>query len=377
MKDHIQLLIPPGLKDSLLLSKGLSIIDFLQFPLPGIAAAARESTQSTACQPKTFFSTLFPTIMDPKSIQKIPLPPLPILKQLSQDIDLTSTHSIICQHAPSVAGHRFPVWILTYWTEVAQIWPLKEKWASAEEALEMRKNKKTCTDETKRLISQAYDSLTCIPWAGNINGFPGSVPTECLTRYLTNEWLIDEHENQMLHLLECELARSGHNDGIHIANTFFITRLLRVYRDPNRDDLYSTEKRNAWLRRLGQELATGILKKLVTIVNIDHNHWVSIVIDAPSSRILYGDSFSEPIKHEIKAVLTWWTNHHTATDFQIHNLHMSRQKDGYSCGMFAWNAVAVHLLPETYSLMNSQAVADERLKMFHHVVERHNEKVRG
>ena len=101
MKDHIQLLIPPGLKDSLLLSKGLSIIDFLQFPLPGIAAAARESTQSTACQPKTFFSTLFPTIMDPKSIQKILLPPLPILKQLSQDIDLTSTHSIICQHAPA------------------------------------------------------------------------------------------------------------------------------------------------------------------------------------------------------------------------------------------------------------------------------------
>ena len=134
-------------------------------------------------------------------------------------------------------------------------------------------------------------------------------------------------------LLECELVRSGHN------NTFFITCLLRVYQDPNWDDLYSTEKHNAWLCQLGWELATGILKKLVTIVNINHNHWVSIVIDAPSSRILYGDSFSEPIEHKIKVVLTWWTNHHTATDYQIYNLHISRQKDGYSCGMFAWNAV--------------------------------------
>ena len=39
MKDNIQLLkIPPGVKDSILPSKNLSIMEFLEFPLPpGIA----------------------------------------------------------------------------------------------------------------------------------------------------------------------------------------------------------------------------------------------------------------------------------------------------------------------------------------------------
>ena len=131
MKDNIQLMIPPGVKNSILLDKNLSVMDLLQFPLPGIA---RESISSanTISQPKSYFSTLLPTITDPEIIQKTLLPPLLILKQLTQDINLTSTstQSIICQHALAtsvpVAGHRFPVWILTYWMEVAQIWPLKK-----------------------------------------------------------------------------------------------------------------------------------------------------------------------------------------------------------------------------------------------------------
>lgn len=146
---------------------------------------------------------------------------------------------------------------------------------------------------------------------------------------------------------------------LHIAGTFFVTRLLEIYRHPERDEYYATAKCNAWLRRRGQELGTGVLEKLVAIVNLDQNHWVSVVIDVPSSRIL------------------WWTNHHTATNFQMHNLAITRQEDRYSCGMLAWNAIAAHVLPKTYSLVNSRAVVDERLKMLLRVVERHNEKVKG
>jgi Ulp1 family protease len=123
-------------------------------------------------------------------------------------------------------------------------------------------------------------------------------------------------------------------------------------------------------------LGTGVFEKLVSIVNLDQNHWVQVIIDTSSSKILYGDSFGKPITHEIKEVLTWWTNHHTATNFQIHSLAITRQVDEYSCGMLAWNAIAAHVLPDTYSLVSSQAVADERLKMLLRVVERHNEKVR-
>lgn len=284
--------IPPGIKGSILLNKDLSVMNFLQFPLPGIA---RESTSSTVGQAKSFFSTSYPTVTDPKVIQNIVLPPLPILEQISQDIDLTSTQSIICQHSPGFAGDRFPLWILTYWTEVAQIWPLKKIWVLAEEALETRKKNKTCTDETRMLINKVYNSLACIPWGQNINGFPGTVPTECLTRYLTDDWLIDENENQMLYLLERELARSGHG-GIHIADTFLITRLHEIYRLPDRDEHYATAKRNAWIRRRGQDLGTGALEKLVAIVNLDQNHWVPVVIDALPCDV----GIQRPLKLSIK-----------------------------------------------------------------------------
>jgi Ulp1 family protease len=247
----------------------------------------------------------------------------------------------------------------------------------AEESMETRKINKTCTNETKSLISQVYNALACIPWTGNINGFPGTVPTEYLTRYLTDDWLTDEHENQMLHLLEHELSRSGRSNGIYIADTFFVTRLLEIYRHRDRDEHYATAKCNAWLRRRGQELGTGVLEKLVAIVNLNQNHWVSVVIDVPTSRILYGDSLGKPITREIKAVLTWWTNHHTATNFPIHDLAITHQNDSCSCGMLAWNAIAAHVLPETYSLVNSHAIMDERLKILLRVVERHNEKVKG
>jgi hypothetical protein len=372
-----QLKIPPDVKDSILPNKNISIVDFLQFPLPDVAA-----TSPSIGQPKSFYSTLYPTITDPEIIQKILLPPLPILERLSQIIDLANTRSIICQHASSLqdgaAGHRLPIWVLTFWREVARIWPLKKKWVLARETLETRKTDetRTHTNETKMLISQVGSALACIPWSGNIKGFPGDVPTEYLTRYMTDDWLTDEHENQMLHLLERELARSGHSDGIHVAETFLITRLLEIYRHPDRDEHYATAKNNAWLRRWGQELGTGVLDKLVAIVNLDQNHWVSVVIDAPSSRILYGDSLGKPITREVKGVLTWWINHHTATNFQIDNLAITCQEDGWSCGMLAWNAIAAHVLPETYSLVNGQAVVDERLKMLLRVVERHNEMVR-
>ena len=45
--------------------------------------------------------------------------------------------------------------------------------------------------------------------------------------------------------------------------------------------------------------------------------------------------------------------------------------------MMAWNAVATNVLPKNYMLMKSDrdGVADERLKMFLRVSERHNDKV--
>ncbi|KAF8879417.1 hypothetical protein CPB84DRAFT_1632094, partial [Gymnopilus junonius] len=207
-----------------------------------------------------------------------------------------------------------------------------------------------------------------------VKGFPASVTTDTLAAYATKDWLKDEHENQMLYLLEHQLTRSQNNDGIHISNTFFFMKLMEIYHQPDHNEHYLNYANLAWLRNLGQELGTGVLDKLTSIVNIGENHWIAVVVDFQSAEILYGDSLGSTITEEFEETLTWWTFHHTAQHFPVKNLPIMHQRDGYSCSLLTWNALASKLLPEQYSLMDSGSVADKRLKVFLQIIEHHNEK---
>jgi hypothetical protein len=186
--------------------------------------------------------------------------------------------------------------------------------------------------------------------------------------------LTDEHENQMLHLLGRELARSSEGEGIYIPETFFMPSLIMAHKEPDRANQYATASGYNWLRKKGQDFGTGILNKLATITNVGGNNWVAVVVDFRLSQIL-GDSLGEIITVEIKTVLNWWVHHHTSQQFTTKWLPITRQRDGYSCGMMAWNAVATEVLPKNYMLMKSDSVADERLKMFLCMSECHNNKV--
>lgn len=120
--------IPPKILDVILPKKNISLLDILNFSLPGIA---RESGLLQN-----------PTTTDPGKILQIPLPPLPILEHLLQSTELQNAQSIVCQHVPSLTGLRFPPWIVTYWAEASRIGTVKNKWILAEEAMELQKKGK-------------------------------------------------------------------------------------------------------------------------------------------------------------------------------------------------------------------------------------------
>jgi hypothetical protein len=262
--------IPLDILDVIFPKKNLSVLDFLNFSLPpGIA-----KEPSSLLQPKTFFSTQNATTTDPGKIQQIPLPPLSTLKHLLQATELRNAQSILCQHVPGFTGLHFPPWIITYWAEAARIGTVKNKWILAEEELE--KKGKHQTEETKDLITRVRNALATISWSATVRGFPGTVSVEYLAAYMTKEWLTDEHENQMLHLLGLELARGGKGEGIYIAGTIFVPSLIKVYGKPDRANQYATASSYNWLRKKGQELGTGVLDKLATITNVGGNHWVAV-----------------------------------------------------------------------------------------------------
>ena len=129
----------------------------------------------------------------------------------------------------------------------------------------------------------------------------------------------------------------------------------------------------AWIRRKSQDFATGVYDVFATIVNINSNHWVPIVVDFRASKILYGDSMGGVIDEKIEEILTWWTYHHTGVTFTKTYLPITRQRDGFSCGLLAWNALATYLLPHIHSLFNALDMAKERLKIFLQVIEQHDQ----
>jgi len=106
---------------------------------------------------------------------------------------------------------------------VAQALPLKRRWLSAEEALVDQKTNPRCTREKTSLISQVYTELAGISWSESIQGFSCAPPIDILASYLTEDWLTDEHKNQMMYLLDCELARSGQGEGVHVLLTYLVT----------------------------------------------------------------------------------------------------------------------------------------------------------
>ena len=108
----------------------------------------------------------------------------------------------------------------------------------------------------------------------------------------------------------------------------------------HRDGTYDEDKGAAWVQREIEELATGVYDVFATIVNLNNNHWVSIVVDFKASKILYGDSMGGAIDENVEEILTWWTYHHTGVTFTKIYLPITRQRDGFSCGLLAWNALA-------------------------------------
>jgi hypothetical protein len=363
--------IPCEIQKEILPDKDLSVLDILKFHLP----AAARSINGSFNHSQKFLSTLTPMVTNIEEIRTIPTPPLDVLNELVKLPELLSSQSVLCLHAPGFVTERLPMWTLSYWVQVFHLRPLKKKWLDAEESLQKQGHSKQRTDDTQALVSQVQNTLACISWAADIKGFSASISTVHLATYLTQEWFTDEHENQMLYLLRQKVSRERREDGIDVCDTFFMEKLINLQQDEDGPNRYATGANYAWLREKGQELATGVMDMLVTIANIESNHWVAVVIDFKSSYILYGDSMGGTIDDDVQKALTWWIHHHTGKHFTKGYLPITRQRDGHSCGILAWTALAQYLFPGTYSRVDAGLLANERLRMFLWVSDRHNEKV--
>lgn len=330
----------------------LPILSLLAFKLPASAPPA-----PSLIRPKKFISELLPNSEDIHEITSLLVPPPNILNALQDLIKNPTTivKSIQCPHEPGAGGKRFPTETVLYWTRVVAIREVQTSWQDAVNNLQARIEK-----NNSELLQAAVKSLSYTPWLENVP-LNEIVTIQRLSAFLTAEWLADEHELLMLDLLKKDLEEEGQRN-IFVENTAFSLLLKAAKTD---QENYPIKKHYQWLREKGKALANGENTHLATIVNIEGNHWVAVIIDSQNKVIHFGDSFWHTIPNDLKQVFNWWLGFHMdGTPFSYQPLPVSRQSDTFSCGVLCWDGLRSFLLKSKPRLINPKEALDERIRIY-------------
>lgn len=110
------------------------------------------------------------------------------------------------------------------------------------------------------------------------------------------------------------------------------------------------------------------------IKNLGNKHWVAFNLNFKESCIRYGDSWGDEPPTELMCAVEWWTYHHTGRNFNRTKLTITTQKDTFSCGLLAHNALAHSANPTKYPLIDAANVDNERLKVLLAVIQRHSDQ---
>ena len=330
----------------------LSVREFLEVNLPPVAVVT-----TRAMRTQKYHSDLPPTSESVDEIMSLLSPPDDILATLQQSIRSGTVKSIQCPHfqLETASEQRYPLWIVSFWVQLAFVRKRQENWRKAIEKLKIQMER----NQNSSPLRKAFNSLAYVPWTGQLQGVRDTIEVHELSLYFTRDWLTDDHELVMLSMLKKTISTEGNN--CFVENTAFMTLLAAAY---DKKDEYGTEHAYGWIRKRGEDLASCQKRYLATVANQDNTHWVALIVDFESQELLYGDSFGHPISADMHAVIDWWTHYHTNSRFTVRTLPISRQQDSFSCGMLAWDALRHRLASGAPNLMDPQQPFHERADMF-------------
>jgi hypothetical protein len=265
----------------LLPSPHLSVLQFLQFPLPGITKLKTKHGASA------FFSQKKPTMDDLSIISKIPIPSKDVLEALHtahEDAITNGATSIDCPHVGMHPTPRLPLWTITYWAEVLSLHETRAPWVLAEEALCKCQRISMKKPETRQLLDDVNLALSTLEWSGNIKGCGYDDPINVLAAYTTRQWLGTTHENQILHLLSRDLIGDPTARKLHIEDLQFWTYIKQFYNNHD-SEAYTDSKYFAYARGVRESLSCGNRDALLMVTHVRGDHWVAWDLDFKASCI--------------------------------------------------------------------------------------------
>jgi hypothetical protein len=217
------------------------------------------------------------------------------------------------------------------------------------------------------------------------------VRTMALSVLLSDDWLSQDVLNLFLAVLQYDLRenirhnhnnipdatvdvapnRNGRPPGHlqHILSVEGTTKIMMLYSDRDYIDTSSTH----YLHVLGKDLAAGEVKSCAGIFHITNNHWVSVVVDVTTCRILHTDSLdveTDPRSSRVVKAMAWWLEQHGLSGFSVENMNVTPQLNGFSCGVLSFASIAHHFLSTQYPLPSPgpSHAGLARMALFHRIV---------
>ncbi|KAJ7149280.1 hypothetical protein C8R43DRAFT_1128635 [Mycena crocata] len=376
-----ELSLPQTVEAELIPACSLSIAKMIQFPLPV------QIPTVSSCIVSDFFSKEAPGRVTADillRLRHLPIPDTKLIRKLQAELRqawLDGFQSVPYTHIAGTVTTHFPLWLITYWNEVLDIrlnvrqyWMRGQKWVHG---LTKKKGHTGYRSESE----QTSILLGTLPW-GLTKPSDGE-QFNSLYRFLGPHWLASSQLDDMLEI-EClkinttpELVKNMRVRGVDLTNY-----IVKAYEARETED-YMTARELDWLRILAEDLL-GNQASLLTAANLErivtepepYKRWIALVVDASEGLIQYGDGYGrdDEIPAKLIAAYTWWLGHHSSMEFKTGKLPITRQMDGFSCGILALNGLS-HYADPSVPLLDSGKWEVARLKAFNAIAERALERV--
>ena len=242
----------------------LSVANFLLFKLP------RLSSEIISSKTSTWFSSDAPTADDNVLISR-PVPSPEFINSLDAVYGqawLDGTKLVVDQRFND-GTDRLPLWIISFWKEVAQCHKTQVLWKASELWLD-REGSKSKEETLQELIRQVHQLLGSVTWNSKMSYCKGNTTTLHLAKLLGTVWLSDEHINMMIDVLLAELSRNPKSK-THVADLSFALEISKIH-----------EKAPASQRYLGNfvnQVREQHLEKLYFPLHVNNSHWIAGMVD--------------------------------------------------------------------------------------------------
>ncbi|KAJ7577405.1 hypothetical protein C8J56DRAFT_899039 [Mycena floridula] len=266
---------------------------------------------------------------------------------------------------------------LAHHREICRPWKKTQKW--------LIEQKRPARHSTRPELAKATtELLASIPLRLPKAGFQDTQPVHTLWRFLDKNWLNSTNVDNMLELLELQIQNNPVLADKFIVQSPSITEKLIQLHDNVID--YHSENSWSWMRTIGKRIFVDG-KSLISIAHLGKlpakkdsekgiDHWVPVIVDGNAMEVRYGDGLSGNKRAEVPpklfAAYQLWKDQHLTEEFELTTaeLPITKQDDGHSCGVVAFNALEHSVDPTNVELVKSSDMGSVRLKVFNAIIRR-------